>query len=156
MKMSSLLNVSNGKPKEFILNDIEVLADDKEQNWFKREHIGLYLGIAHIITSTSKLSEEDKKTQPFLQAEGGICSMDPPKEDAQDYDILISLTGALYAIVNSRKYKGKVLKKLILKDIVARGFDVKIKEAQGKHQQAIKEKDNQTQALESTNEKKST
>ena len=82
--------------------------------------------------------------------------MDPPKEDAQDYDILISLTGALYAIVNSRKYKGKVLKKHILKDIVARGFDVKIKEAQGKHQQAIKEKDNQTQALESTNEKKST
>ena len=71
MKMSSLLNVSNGKPKEFILNDIEVLADDKEQNWFKREHIGLYLGIAHIITSTSKLSEEDKRSRVFLQAEGG-------------------------------------------------------------------------------------
>ena len=82
--------------------------------------------------------------------------MDPPKEDAQDHDIFISLTGALYVIVNSRKYKGKVLKKHILKAIVARGFDVKIKEAQGKHQQTIKEKDNQIQALESTNEKKST
>ena len=82
--------------------------------------------------------------------------MDPPKEDAQDHDIFISLTGALYVIVNSRKYKGKVLKKHILKDIVARGFDVKIKVVQGKHQQTIKEKDNQIQALESANEKKST
>ena len=39
-----------------------------------------------------------------------------------------------------------------MKDIVPRGFDVKIKEVQGKHQQAIEEKDNQIQALEFTNE----
>ena len=43
IKMStSLLNVSDAssKSEEFRLNDIEVLADDKEQNWFKRAHIG--------------------------------------------------------------------------------------------------------------------
>ena len=76
--MSSLLNVSNGsgKPGEFGLKDIEVAVDSEEQNWFKRAHIGRYLGIARIITSTSKLSEEDKKTQAFLQAEGGISCMD--------------------------------------------------------------------------------
>ena len=47
--------------------------------------------------------------------------MTPPREDAQDHDIFISLTGALYVIVNSRKDKGKALKKHILKDIAPRG-----------------------------------
>ena len=52
---SSLLNVSNGssKPEEFSPNDTEVLVDNKEQNWFKRAHIGQYLGIVRIITSTT-------------------------------------------------------------------------------------------------------
>ena len=99
-KMSSLLNVSNDsrKPEEFSLKDIEVLADNKEQNWFKTAHIGRHLGIARIITSTSNLSEEYKRSRAFLQAEGGIRSMDPPREDAQDHDIL---TGALYVTANS-------------------------------------------------------
>ena len=37
IKMSSLLNVSNGssKPEEFSLNDTEVVVDREEQNWFK-------------------------------------------------------------------------------------------------------------------------
>ena len=33
--------------------------------------------------------------------------MDPPREDAQDHDILIWLTVALYVFVSSRKDKGK-------------------------------------------------
>ena len=97
--------------------------------------------------------EEDKNTRVFLQAEGGIRSMDTPREDAQDHDVFIFLAGTLYFIVKSPKDKGKALKKHIQKDIVPRGFDAKIKEIQGKHQQAIEEKDNQIQALESTNEK---
>ena len=61
--MSSLLNVSNdSKSEEFNLKDIEVLVDNKEQNWFKRAHIGQYLRIAHIITSTTKLSEQDMRS----------------------------------------------------------------------------------------------
>ena len=42
--MSSLLNISNGnnKSEEFGLNDIEVLVDNKEQNWFKRAHVGKF------------------------------------------------------------------------------------------------------------------
>ena len=47
----------------------------------------------------------------------------------------------MYVIVNSRKDKGKAPKEHILKDIVPRGFDAKIEEIAGKHQQAIKEKD---------------
>ena len=104
IKMSSLLNVSNDdsiKPEEFSLKDIEVLTDNKKQNWFKRAHIGQYLGIACKTTSTSKLSEEDKRSRAFLQAEGGIHNMEPPRQDAQDHDIFISLKGALYVTVNS-------------------------------------------------------
>ena len=59
----------------------------------------------------------------------------------------------MYIIIKSKKSKGKALKKHILKDIVPCGFDVKIKETQGKHQQVIEEKYNQIQALEFTNEK---
>ena len=43
----------------------------------------------------------------------------------------------MYVIVN----KGKALKEHILKDIVPCGFDAKIEYIRGKHQQAIKEKD---------------
>ena len=45
--MFSLLNVSNAsnKSEEFSLNDIEVLVDNKEQNWFKRTHMGKFLEI---------------------------------------------------------------------------------------------------------------
>ena len=118
-----------------------MLADNKEQNWFKRAHIGQYLRIARIIISTNKLSEEDKRSRAFLQAKGGIRSMNPPGADAQDHDIFISLTVALYVIVKSRKDKGKALKKHILKDIVPRGFDARIKEIQEKHQQATEGKD---------------
>ena len=64
-----------------------------------------------------------------------------PREDAQDHDIVISLTGALYIVVNSRKDKGNALKKHILKDIAPRGFDVRIEEIQEKHRRAIEEKD---------------
>ena len=120
-------------PEEYILKDIEVLVDGKEQNWFKRAHIGQYLGIARIIASTAKLSEEHIKSRAFLQAKGGTYSMDPLREDAQDHDIFISLTGAVYVTVNSQKVKAKALKKHILKDIVPRGFDARIEEIQEKH-----------------------
>ena len=57
IKMSSLLNISNGnKSEEFNFKDIEVLVDNKEQNWFKRAHIRWYLGIAHIITQPLNFS----------------------------------------------------------------------------------------------------
>ena len=72
--------------------------------------------------------------------------MDPPREDAQDHDIFISMTRALYVTVNSRKDKGRALKKHILKDIVPRGFDARIEEIQEKHRQAITDRDNQIQA----------
>ena len=110
--MSLLLNVSNdsSKPEEFNIKDIEVLVDNKKQNWFKRAHAGKFLGIVNIRRSTAKLANEDQKTRAFLQAEGGVHIMNVAREDAQDHDIFISLTGALYVVVNYRKDKGKALK----------------------------------------------
>ena len=152
--MSSLLNVSNdsSKPEEFNLNDIEVLVDSEEQNWFKMAHVVKFLGIVHIHRSTTRLADEDQKTRASFQAEGGCHNVTSPREDAQDHDIFISLTGTLYVIVNSRKDKDKALKKHILKDIVPRGFDGRIKEIQEEHQQGITGHDNQIQALEFRNE----
>ena len=77
----------------------------------------------------------------FLQVEGGTHSMGPPREDAQDHDVFIWLTGALYITIKSRKDKGKALKKHILKEIVPREFDSRIEEIQENHRQAIEEKD---------------
>ena len=155
IKMSSLLNVFNGsssKPEEFNFNDIDNV-DNKEQNWFKRAHVGKFLGIVNIHRSTGNLADEDQKTRAFLQAGESVHLMNSPWEDAQGYDIFISLTGALYFTVNSRKEKTKALQKHILKDIVPRGLDARIEEIQGKHQQAIEEKDNKIQSLQFTNEK---
>ena len=61
-------------------------------------------------------------------------------------------------IVISRKCKGRALKGHILKDMLPRGFDARIEEIQGMHQQAIEEKDaalthydNQIQAIQYEN-----
>ena len=54
--MSSLLNASS-RPEEFSLKDIEVLVDNKEQNWFKRAHVGKFLGIEDIRTSLKDLEK---------------------------------------------------------------------------------------------------
>ena len=47
----------------------------------------------------------------------------------------------MYVIIKARKDKGKALKEHILKDIVQRGFDVRIEEIHEKHQRVIEEKD---------------
>ena len=98
-----MLNASNGsgKPEEFNLKDIEVIVNGKEQNWFRRAHVGKFLGLVHIHISMSKLTNEDQKTWVFLQAGIGCHIMTLPREDAQDHGIFISLTGALYVTVNS-------------------------------------------------------
>ena len=109
--MSSLLNVSNSSSKSegFSLKDIEVPVDSEEQNWSFRAYVGKFLGIAHIIKSTTKLAEEDIMSRAFLQAEGEIRSMKPPRKDAQ---IMIFPSAS---IVNSRIDKGKALKEHIPK-----------------------------------------
>ena len=46
-----------------------MLIDDKEQPWIKQTHVGRYIGLACMITSTIKLAEQDMKSRALLQAE---------------------------------------------------------------------------------------
>ena len=64
-----------------------------------------------------------------------------PKDEQNKTDKLLLVFGVMHVIVKFKKDKGNALKKHILKDIVSRGFDVKIEGIQEKHQQAIEEKD---------------
>ena len=118
---------SSLKSKEFNLKAIEVDVDSEEQHWFKRAHVGEYLGLVYIHRSTAKLGGEYQKTRAFLQAEGECRSLTALKEDAEGHDIFISLTGILYVTVNSRKDKDK--------------------EIQEQHQQAIQERDNRLSSM---------
>ena len=67
--MSSLLNVSNDaskKPEEFSRKDTEVFVDSEEQNWFKRAHVGKFLGIEDIRTSLNDLEQCEILTRQEL------------------------------------------------------------------------------------------
>ena len=74
-RLSLLNDFSSLKSKEFNLKDIEVDVDSEEQHWFKRAHVGEYLGLVYIHRSTAKLGDEDQKSRAFLQAEGGCRSL---------------------------------------------------------------------------------
>ena len=68
IKMSSVLNISNANsnPEEFSLNDIEMLVDSEEQNWFKRAHVGKSLGLKNIRTSLNDLDKCEILTKQEL------------------------------------------------------------------------------------------
>ena len=156
IKMSSVLNLYNcsRKPEEFSLKNIEVLVDSKEQNWFKKAHMGKFLGLSQTEKSLVGLDKcEIRARNEFESTHTTTTGWSGPKDHQNKTDKFLSVFGVMYVIIKSQKDKGKALKKHILKDIVPRGFDARIEEIQGKHQQAITDRDNQIQALEFTNEK---
>ena len=141
---SSLLNVSNdtSKPEEFSLKDIEVFVDSEKQNWFRRAHVGKFLGIEGIWTSLNGLENCEIHTrQELVPTRCSTPGWSGPKDQQNKTDKFPSVYGVMHAIVNSRKDKGKALKEYVLKDIISRGFGARIKETQEDHQQAIEEKD---------------
>ena len=152
---SSLLNVSNdagSRAEGFILKDIEVFVDSEEQNWLKRAHVEKFLGIEDIRTSLNGLENGEMRTrQELVPTRRSTPGWSGPKDQQNKTDKFLSVYGVMYAIVYSWKDKGKALKEHILKDIVPRGFDARIKEIQEEHQQAITGRDNQIEALEFEN-----
>ena len=65
--MSSLLNVCvSSESEEFSLKYIEVLVDSRDQNWFKRVHVGKFLGIENIRTSVNDLEKFEMLTRQEL------------------------------------------------------------------------------------------
>ena len=134
--MSSVLNVSNdsSKSEEFSLEDNEVFVDSEEQNWFKRAHVGKFLGLDDIRTSLNDLEKCEILTrQEVISTQHGTPGWSGSKYHQNKTDKFLSVFGVMYVIVNSKKGKSKAFKEHILKDIVARRFDTRIEEIQGQH-----------------------
>ena len=103
--MSSLLNVSNdsNESEEFSLNDIEVIIDSEEQKWFKRAHVGKFLGLENIRTSLNDLDDCEILTRQELVPTRRTSSWPGPKDYQNKTDKFLSFFGVMYVIVNSKK-----------------------------------------------------
>ena len=122
------------------LEDIEVFVDSEEQKWFKRAHVGKCLGKEDILTSLNGQEKCEILTrQGLIPTQYGTPGWSGPKDKQNKTDKFFSIFGVMYVNVNSQKDKDKALKEHILKDIGPRGFDARIEEIQGQHQQAIEE-----------------
>ena len=129
------------------------VVDSEEQNWFKRAHMEKFLGLSQIEKLLVGLDKcEIRVRKDFDPTYTTATGWSGPKDQQNKADKFLSVFGVMYVIVKSQKDKGKALKEHILKDIVPRGFDTKIEEVQGKHQEAITGCDNQIKALEFRNE----
>ena len=121
-----------------VFNDVkvvEVLIDCDNQPWFKRVHVGKFLGLDDIRTSVRNLEGDEFCTRKQLGARHNT----PGNFKGQDHNVFLSVYGVLHVIVNSRKERGKELKEWVLEDIIPRGVNKKIKQLQEDHRQAIEE-----------------
>ena len=140
-----MLNVSNdsSKPEEFSLKDVEVFVDSEEQNWFKRAHVGTFLGIEDIQTSLNGLEKCKILTrQKLITTWRSTPGWSGPKDQQNKTDKFLPFFGVMYVIVNSIKNKGKALRDHILKDILPRGLDVKIEESRKSINRPLRKKCN--------------
>ena len=139
-----MLNVSNdsSKPEEFSLKDVEVFVDSEEQNWFKRAHVGTFLGIEDIQTSLNGLEKCKILTRQKLITRRSTPGWSGPKDQQNKTDKFLPFFGVMYVIVNSIKNKGKALRDHILKDILPRGLDVKIEESRKSINRPLRKKCN--------------
>ena len=136
---SPLLNVSNdadGRPAEFGLKDIDVFVVSEEPNWLKQTHVGKFLGLEDNRTSLNDLEKCEILTrQELVPTRRSTLGWSGNKDQQNKTDKFLLVYGVMYVIVNSRKGKGKALKEHILRNIVPCGFDARIKEIQGEHNQ---------------------
>ena len=88
-----------------------MLVDSEEQNWFKRAHAGTFLGLEDIRTSLNGLEKyEMLNRQELVPNRRGTPILLGPKDQQHKTDKFLSVFGAIYTIVISKKNKGKVLK----------------------------------------------
>ena len=113
------------------LNNIEVLFDSDGESCFKHAHVRKFLVLAKILMSVEELDTLEMPKRDDIKAMVSNPYPWPgPKDQQNKTDKFLSVYGVIYVMVNSRKYKGKVLKEHILKDILPRGFDARIEEIQ--------------------------
>ena len=121
---------------------IQTLFDDQNQTLFKRSDLGKYLGIRNIRDNFNKVSLHHARARSEIE---GVDVTNPVRRTKYSHDIFINLESAIEIAVRSKKPKAVALVKCLIK----KGIE-KIHE---EHQQATTGCDNQTKALESTNEK---
>ena len=66
---------------------IEVLLDAKNHPWFKRSHVGKYLGIAHIHTSVEHLDDRESRARVTLEPACRSTACDSKHKEQQNHDI---------------------------------------------------------------------
>ena len=106
---------------------------------FKRADLGKYLGIEDIRRNFKDFPSH--YTRPRLDLEAGDRTLSL-KKTKNPHEVFINLNGSLEIAVRSKKPKAVALIK----------WHKRHKKIQEEHKQAIREKDNQIQALEATNE----
>ena len=77
IKISFLLDVSNGRSRPEEFKDIEVFVDSEEQNRLKRANVGKFLGLVHIQRLTARLAGKDQKTRLSRRLREGIIMRHP-------------------------------------------------------------------------------
>ena len=123
---------------------IETLFDDENQPLFRRSELGKYLGIRNIRENFREFLSHHACSRSEIE---GVGVTYPLGQTKNSHDIFINLDSAIEIAVRSKKPKAVALVKWLTK----KGIEKIQKEHQ--HQQAITGCDNQTQALELTNEK---
>ena len=125
---------------------IEVLQDENDQPWFKRAHVGKFLTIQNLAMSVEMLDICEMCTRNnFEPTLSNPYSWSGPKDQQNRTDIFLSVYGVMHVIIRSRKDKGKELKEWIMRDIIPRGLNDKIKEITQEKQQAIEDNNRQHQ-----------
>ena len=107
--MSSVLNVSNDsrKSEELSFKDIEVFVDSEEQDWFKRAHVGKFLGLEDIRTAPNCLRKCEIFTrQELIPTRRDTPGWSGPKDHQNKTDKFLSFFWVMYVIVNSQKDTG--------------------------------------------------
>ena len=133
---------------------IEILFDEHNQPCFKHAHVRKFLNLEDIRTSTRDLLSEDQITCTSLLIGATWCTVpgwSAPKDQQNKTKVFLYLYGVMHDIINSRKEKGKQLRKWVLEDMFPRGLKDKIRELQKDHQLAITERNSKIQAIQYEN-----
>ena len=129
-------------------NKIEILQDEEDQPFFKRAHLGSYVGLKCIHTSTRILPCKDKRARSGFPTCQPLPGWVGDKNSQNKTDIFLSLTATLRVVMRCDKDEAIPVREWLIKDIIPRGLNDKIKEQQRtiednniQHRLAIEEKD---------------
>ena len=101
-------------------DQIEVIVDADGSPWFKRAHVGKFLEITNIKTSTGgKGLREEMRERPAIPTVRTTYPWSGPKDQQNKTDIFLSAYGVMHVIVRSKKPKGKGLREWVMRDIKA-------------------------------------